>query len=144
VTLVPFIAAAADPSIITQGADDAFTTLSAVLVTVGVFFVIYYYARKASGGKIMSKEDQDKASMEFLARDNLRRFEDEHADVINRQHGERLLEEIKEMDYERERTFEELAEDQSRAGRHDLAHHLEQHPEDYERYYGEEPETRET
>jgi len=144
VTRLLTIAAAANPSIVTQGAQDSFNTVSAVLVTVGIFFVIYYYARKASGGKLMSKEEQDRASMEFLAQDNLRRFEDEHADVINRQHAERLLEEIQERDYERERTLEELAEDHSRAGRHDLAQHLEQHPEDYERYYGEEPETRET
>jgi len=89
------------PANATSVIDSAFTSYEAVsglLVTVAVFFIIYHFARKSSGGKLMSKEDQDKASMEMLARDNSRLFDDENADLVNRQECERLCAEIAETD----------------------------------------------
>jgi len=43
------LAAAADPATITSGANTAFEAVSAVLVTVALFFTVLYYARKAKG-----------------------------------------------------------------------------------------------
>jgi len=46
----------------------------------------------------MSKEDQDKVSMDMLARDNTRRFEDDNADLVNRQECDRLCAELVQIE----------------------------------------------
>jgi len=88
----------ADATTVIDSAFTAYEAVSSLLVGVAVFFVIYYYARKASGGELMSKDEQNKASMDMLARDNTRRFEDANADLINRQESERLCAELAEID----------------------------------------------
>lgn len=125
---------------ITPAAGVAFETLAGFLVTVAVFFVIYHYVRKSSGGKLMSAEDQDKASMDMISRHNRERFDDENSDHVNRLECERLGAEITINEYGRELTLEELVADETRAGRHALDRHLDDHPDDFESYYGEKPE----
>jgi len=102
------------PANATSVIDSALTSyegVSGLLVTVAVFFIIYHYARKSSGGKLMSKEDQDKVSMDMLARDNTRRFEDDNSDLVNRQECERLCAELREIDDEKTRPDHEALRD---------------------------------